>query len=341
MPLFRRRSTNDQFRPDFDRCFDDLALRQARDAAVTGEWTAARDLLKETGQDWDRRGHRVDVLAATAAEHPEWLRAWRDSEPSAPDPQVVLGWAEVQRAWRARGGALARFTPQEAFAKFHEILKGAAELCRQAVHAAPDDPTPWVAVLWLAIGQEHPPEAMRAYWRELTARDPFNRLGHNAALQYWCEKWHGSHEEMYQFAREAAAAAPAGSPLAVLPLQAHFEYVLRLRRDYDLRLENKERPSTADWSRLARHWEVTDTQVDITKAVEHWLAPYGGQAAHALAVHDRSILALALVKARWWAPAATEFRAMGEYACKYPWYYEGDPEKEFLKARVKALRKGR
>lgn len=338
MSLFRRGSTG-QFRPDFDDCFDDLALRQARDAAVAGEWTIARDLLEETGQDWDRRGHRIDALAATAVEHPEWLRKWLDKEPASPDPQVIVSSVEVKRAWRVRGSSLARFTPREAFAKFHEVLEDAAEMCRQAVRAAPDDPTPWVTVLQLAIGQGHPPEATRAYWRELTARDPFNRRGHNVALQYWCDKWHGSHEQMYQFAREAAAAAPAGSPLAVLPLQAHMEYVTHLRSEYELQRRDGGKPNSADWARWAHHWDITDTRADITKAMEKWLAPYAGQAAHALAVHDRSVLALALVKAGW-SQAATQFLAMGEYACEYPWYYEGDPAKEFVKARAKALRKG-
>ena len=49
---------------------------------------------------------------------------------------------------------------------------------------------------------------------ELPARDPSSRFGHNAALQYLVATWSGSHEDMYAFAHEAAAGAPAKIPLA-------------------------------------------------------------------------------------------------------------------------------
>lgn len=340
MSLLRWATARFLVSPDMDRCAGDVELRQARDVALKGDWSAARELLVKTGKDWDRRTHRVDVLASAAASRPRWLRAWLDQEPTNPDAKVVVAWSEVHRAWTARGAARAGYTSREAFSQFFSILAGAGELCQQAVDAAPDDPTPWVTRLWLAIGQEHSHEAVRGYWQELTDRDPVSRIGHNAALQYWCHKWHGSHELMYEFARQAAAAAPAGSPLALQPLQAHFEYVLDLRADYAMRLRNGWKPSEAERSQWADHWRTDEAQADLTAALESWPGPHGGQPTHALAVHDRSVLAFALVQAQWWPQAAAQFQAMGRYGYEYPWYYEGDPAKEFVKARAQALRKG-
>ncbi|MYS44237.1 hypothetical protein GTY23_24015, partial [Streptomyces sp. SID5998] len=59
----------------FDAALDDAELATARAALAQGRWQAVRTLLAATGDDWDRRGHRVAVLAEpphTAA----WARDW-------------------------------------------------------------------------------------------------------------------------------------------------------------------------------------------------------------------------------------------------------------------------
>ena len=48
----------------FDAALDDAELVDARAALAQGRWQAVRTLLSRTGDDWDRRGHRVTVLAA-------------------------------------------------------------------------------------------------------------------------------------------------------------------------------------------------------------------------------------------------------------------------------------
>lgn len=45
-------------------------------------------------------------------------------------------------------------------------------------------------------------------------------------LQYSCEKWFGSHDQMHNFANAISAGASPGSQLHVLPLVAHVERLI-------------------------------------------------------------------------------------------------------------------
>lgn len=59
---------------------------------------------------------------------------------------------------------------------------------------------------------------------ETTARAPHHYEGHWWALQYWCHTWRGSERLAVKFAERAAAKAPPGSLLTVLPPAAHVEH---------------------------------------------------------------------------------------------------------------------
>ena len=58
----------------------------------------------------------------------------------------------------------------------------------------------------------------------IIARAPHHYEAHFSALQYWCAKWRGSEKLATEFAERAAANAPLGGLLTVLPLIAHFEH---------------------------------------------------------------------------------------------------------------------
>ncbi|MGW0205938.1 hypothetical protein ACWDZ8_08965, partial [Streptomyces sp. NPDC003233] len=116
----------------FDDTFDDAELRTARAAFTQGRRQAARSLLRHTGDDWDRRGHRLTVLArepyAVA-----WARDWLHAEPGSADAAALYALALVQRALRGK-----------------EDPDRAREACATAAALAPDDPTPWLGSLLLA-----------------------------------------------------------------------------------------------------------------------------------------------------------------------------------------------
>ena len=200
----------------------DLALAEARDALASGEWGPARDVLAETrraleGPQWDRRSHRVRVLAEAVANSslggalagPGAGESGRRTAPGA-------GGDGPHAAGALTGGAGVPETAAEAL-----------DLCTHAAEMAPEDPTPWVVMLTLARaadrGRKSGHEEFWHRWQQMRGRDAFNRDGQHEALMYLFDAWCGSHQEMYDFAYWLAGEAPQGSPLAALPLVAHAE----------------------------------------------------------------------------------------------------------------------
>ena len=83
---------------------------------------------------------------------------------------------------------------------------------------------------------------------EAVKRDPYNFDAHLSAVSFLCEKWYGSHEEMFAAARAPATSAPTGSSVAMLPLIAHFEYALR---EYGFETRTESLPAKANYFRRA------------------------------------------------------------------------------------------
>ncbi|MFD7133068.1 hypothetical protein [Streptomyces sp. NPDC059894] len=189
-----------------------------------GDWHAAAELLRGIGRDWDRRSMAVGLLGGLAAEDDAWLLAWEAAHPDDPDAAVVRAGSTVTLAWRIRGAKRADHTTQEQFAGFHRMLHRSRDEMARAAALNPDDPTPYVTETSVALGLGYPHSEMDKLWAEITARAPHHYEGHWRALQYWCKKWRGSEQLAMEFAEQAAAKAPLGSLLTVLPLIAHFEH---------------------------------------------------------------------------------------------------------------------
>ncbi|GAA2710398.1 hypothetical protein [Actinoplanes palleronii] len=216
------------FLPDLDPGQADLYMRNARDRALRGDWPAALHLLQSTGRDWELRSRRLAVLGIAAGHHPHWVHTWEATVPGDATVAILRAEGLTELAGQARGGASARNTSPEQFHEFHRLSALAAEAGQRAVELNPDDPYPWVTRLdaMFANGRQHREEFDTALGEAL-ARDEFHFEAHLMAVSFRCQKWFGSHEEMFAAAREPAAAAPPGSSVTLLPLLAHFEYALR------------------------------------------------------------------------------------------------------------------
>jgi hypothetical protein len=214
--------------PDTDVAMADLDLRTARTHALAGDWRAARDVVEAAGTDWELRGRRIAALGTAAVWRSTWLDAWLAEQPDDPTAATVAADTLDRRAWDARGRSSAKYTSADQFRAFADLSARAEAASRRAIALAPDDPVPWQTVLYakLAAGRAQRGEFFEAY-EEATRRDPHNFETQHAAVVYLCEKWFGSHTEMFAAARSAATAAPAGSTTAMLPVLAHFEYAMR------------------------------------------------------------------------------------------------------------------
>lgn len=281
------------------------------EAAVAGDWQQAAAYLDEAGRDWDLRWYRLGILVDAAVRDSTWLEAWRATYPYDPSAALVVADTLVVMAGQARGAKRAKYTTAEQFAAFHQLLAEALPACQEAARLAPEDPSPWVAQITIALGLGWSHDDFRALWAQITARDPYHFGAHLRGLQYWCAKWRGSEELMFAFAEESAAKAPPGSLLPVLRLDAAFEHENRTR---DLSVYQQPFMRTA----------VDATLDAVVQAPPH----------HHRLPAVRHLLANALFRTERYAEAVEQFRAVGGFIGSVPWSYSVDPVREFVHART-------
>ncbi|MFF8658398.1 hypothetical protein [Streptomyces huasconensis] len=298
----------------FDAALGDTGLVDARAALAQGRWIEVRALLAATGDDWDRRGHRFDVLAqepTTTA----WARDWRLVEPESYDAEVLLAFAAVHKALRGK-----------------ERSDQARALCREAAGRVPADPTPWLALLLLerSLGRE---EDVVRLFDEVRHRHPEHHHAHHLMVARLAERRPGAGQdplhEVYDFASWAAEQAPPYSPLTVLPVVAHAE---RYRVLATAGME------PAD-PMAGTHWTGRRARGVMKAAFDWWLEwekPDGR--AHPRCHVDLNFLAHAKSCEGRAAEAAVLFHRIGRHATPAPWSYpDRDPHEAFTAARATAL----
>ncbi|WP_031095969.1 MULTISPECIES: hypothetical protein [unclassified Streptomyces] len=294
----------------FDAALDDAELRTARTALAQGRRQAARSLLVHTGDDWDRRGHRLTALARDPRAA-AWATDWLAAEPGSADATALLALALVHRALRGEG------EPGRA-----------REACDTAAALAPADPTPWLGRLLLAraLGPER--EVLAAF-AELRRRHPEHHHAHHLLIARLAERPAGGRaeaHEVYDLAELAAAEAPADSPLAVLPVVAYAER-------YRVLAATGLAPADPAAS---GHWSGPRARRILRACFDWWLEWEHDE--HPRRHIDLNHLAFALSSAGRPAEAAALFRRIGAHATPAPWTYaHPDPLAAFRAARARAL----
>ncbi|MGW2397891.1 DUF4034 domain-containing protein [Kitasatospora sp. NPDC001664] len=198
--------------------------RAALESAERGDWRPAAEYVEEAGTDWDERYDRIDLLVDLAGRRHEWLEAWRQERPESSDAASIRTAALVHAAWAIRGSGYSDTVTDEMRKGFQAKLAEAREAGAAAARLAPaGDPTPYLAQLALARGQNWSAEEFRALWAEVSSRAPRHWDGIWQGKEYWTRKWHGSHELMHAFVDATIAANPVGSLLTVHKLDAYTE----------------------------------------------------------------------------------------------------------------------
>ncbi|GAA3747717.1 hypothetical protein HDA32_001552 [Spinactinospora alkalitolerans] len=215
------------------RTWHDIALDAGVDAVSEGYLAAGTALLRETREDPELRAQRVEALGRAAVGRSGGITELLTEDATEADATDILLWLGrtlIDEAWQIRGGGWAETVGRDRFKLFRATLANAREPLLAAAELDTADPVPWECMQWLALGLELERDHKDAIWRNIAERCPTLMSAHWGRLQVLAEKWGGSHEEMFDFARQVVDAAPAGQPLtAMLPL-AHAEYLLRERR---------------------------------------------------------------------------------------------------------------
>ncbi|MFJ8105042.1 hypothetical protein [Streptomyces sp. NPDC096132] len=302
-----RRRPSLLIRPELD---DDLLhstlleLRPARQLHGLGAgstrpvWESVAHLLRATGRDWDRRAHRVPVLARNLPAVVS--QRWAADRPGDGDALVLRAFVEARRA------------PAEG----HTAVRTAERTCLRAAEACPDDPTPWLALLSLMHSCAVPVTDAVPVWTEAVRRAPWHRTAYHRLLEYLSPRGHGTLPDMMDFAWQAAVRAPHGSPLALLPVAARVELTAHRQRESPLEALGS-----------SGNWNEPRAVQEIELALKGWF--HTAAAAHAEAVTDLNFLAFALTRAHLPDEAGPVFRRIGRHMTRHPWDLLPDPERTF------------
>ncbi|MHC3467106.1 hypothetical protein ACYF6T_00160 [Streptomyces sp. 7R007] len=309
----------ERFAPDYDPDCGDTALTSARQDIVIGRWQGLRDLLRVTGPDWLARGHRVRLLAQACAGS-STVESWLAAEPHSANALVLRAATETARAFNVAIAA-GRGVPID-----QHRVDTAVMACLQAAEAYLDDPTPWISLI--SVARLYPQgvrrREMSRWWDELHQRDPYSVEGHLQVLHYYSARWHGSHGLMYDFARDAAGVAPAGSALPVLVQYARVE-------EYRHALDADGRSASSVV--LAQHWNSDGAVSDVRRTWQRWFAGRPGAGVAPGELRDLNHLAHAACHGGVRDVAAEALRLMGRRATRAPWSYTGDPDQQLARYR--------
>ncbi|MEU4346518.1 hypothetical protein [Streptomyces sp. NPDC023838] len=298
----------------FDPALDDAELVAVRAQLAQGRWTRVRSLLAATGDDWDRRGHRLTVLGEPATSA-GWAREWLLAEPDSADAAALYACALVSRCLNGK--------------RDRGQLDRARDACLEAARLAPADPTPWLALLALSrrLGSDNETEQI---FTEVCSRHPDHHHAHHLMAARLAERRPGDGadpmHEVYAFAAASVARAPADSPLALLPLVAHAE------RYRVLAAEGAAPGDPVD----SEHWTGRRARQVIKSAFDWWLE--WEREDHPRAGVDLNFLAHAKHCEGRPAEAAALFHRIGRHFTPAPWSYpDRDPYRAFQAARSAAL----
>ncbi|WP_405642526.1 hypothetical protein [Streptomyces sp. NBC_00019] len=261
-------------------------------------WQPVAELLRDTGRDWDRRWHRMSVLAGDLP--PAVCERWTADRPGDGDALVLRACVRSARA-ASEGRAAAR---------------EAEQACLRAADACPEDPTPWLALLDVMYALAVPVRDAVPVWTEAVNRAPWHRGAYHRLLRHLSPRGPGTVTAMTDFARHAASRAPHGSPLALLPVAARVELVAhrQLRGRTGLGAD--------------AHWNESWAGEEIETALASWFRT--AATPHAEAVADLNLLAFALVRTHRPNEAAPVFRRIGRHMTTHPWELLPAPERTFL-----------
>ncbi|PWI42766.1 hypothetical protein [Streptomyces sp. ICBB 8177] len=303
MPIFGPRRGTPRLAPELDDAALGRVRKQLEAASSPGALSIRVDqveqVLRDAGTDWDRRMHRLVVLARAA--DPAVAQSWRRRHPQQPDPVMFGAWVDLVRGrWQ---GALAD-------------PRALIDDCYRAADLAPDDPGPWVALLGALRTMARPLNEVLPIWREATARDPWNREAHLQMLGYLSPEECGSHVQVLDFVDSVRSAVPPDAPTAGVELIALVERHLRTVSSGGLNA-----------LMATRQWAQPQVAAALDQALTDWLKP--GFLTHAAAIADLNLLAYALVQANRGLDAAQVFQAIGGLVTPWPWGLDGDPVRQF------------
>ena len=295
--------------PQLDITLGDRELFKANLKITLGNYKPAMALMAAT-TDHNQRSFRAETLAQWEG-RPEAFDKWLAEHPEDPNANLVSAEHLINWAWEARGRGAGSGVSQEAAQLFVERLTLATRHIQQAVELAPGDPAPIAAAITIAKGLNQPKGEIAELFNRAIQIEPDHHAAHYAMTDYLCAKWHGSHEEMFTLARNAAGNAAPGSSLHGLVAVAHIERWANPGSD-----ESEDRTG-------ANYWKQSPVKDELRAAAEAFLSPGAELTPYQCVAGNH--FAVALTFAKEFDAAHRVFQALGNRVTKSPWRRIGDP----------------
>lgn len=211
----------------FDPWAGDAEARTLRAALEAGDLESV--VAAYGAADASRREFFVQVL--TEGSTVAALESWPSRRPGSAEAYLLRGAQRTTWAWQARGRGDTESVEANAWDDFFNRLRSAEADLLRAVELA-DDGVAWSRLLITGRGLEVPLDELRARYARATDASADLTFAADQLLQSLCEKWLGSHEEMFAFARATVASVSDGDPrLRLIPL-AHLERVFAFGDDF-------------------------------------------------------------------------------------------------------------
>jgi hypothetical protein len=310
--------------PDIDPTHGDPRARALITALGAQDRETVRGVFASL-PDPDGRAYLMEFASEVPGVQ-DWIGRWVADEPGSTLPLLIQGCHAVAWAWEARGGAYAKDTSADQFAGFFERLAFAEKCLKQVTERDPSDTTAWTWLTTSARGSQVGRDEAAARFDAVVKYAPEHLIAHRQRLQFLCDKWSGSHGEMFAFAHEALGRSTPGGLLATLMVDAHLEYWLRL-------------PSGEDEAHIrsaaARRDLVVAAQHSVLNAAFRPVFGWPGRA---------NGLAMTLFMAGEYGWAARVFDLIGDHVTRSPWNYitaDGNEARRFVEARKDAYAFGR
>mmetsp|Transcript_4062 Transcript_4062/g.8230 ORF Transcript_4062/g.8230 Transcript_4062/m.8230 type:complete len:586 (-) Transcript_4062:217-1974(-) len=201
-----------------------------------GDWEQIRDFFQKIRRRIIERQHYMALLVKfITADWPgpikkdtvfcKYLDEWSAAEPENLQCNVLRLEVWAAWAWHGRTTAFAHEIPPERVELFYDRMdSAAAELSRVLAVSKKRDALLYAAAIKVATGRNDDQAVVQEYMEAVQAsNDPANYIFHTRAMEYFCEKWHGSHREMLNYANWITEQLPDGHPLWILIPAAHYE----------------------------------------------------------------------------------------------------------------------
>lgn len=249
--------------------------------------------------------------------NPRFIDEYVKKYPNSVHANIISGSNKIHWAWEARTGNYAEEVADKQWKHFFDRLEQAQNLLNRAVYIDSSNAEAYSYLIKTAMGMGAAQSELFTLFSVLKMKSPNHLIGHSHMLYALTEKWGGSDEDMFSFARNTFTQATPGSSLGALIAQAHIE------KWSDIEDEDDELACT--------YISSSDVKEELLQAFNQSINHKNYQY-NVLTPMFAGIFAMAFYLSGNYKMARINCAKLTKGLSEYPWYYLNETEKDTLNA---------